>query len=41
MNEYNLGSGTWNAKSYWNTLDFEPGAGPLAMINQKLNQLLS
>ena len=24
MNEYNFGSGTWNAKSLWNTLDFEP-----------------
>ena len=24
INEYNFGSGTWNAKSLWNTLDFEP-----------------
>lgn len=27
-------------KSAWNTLDFENGAGPLAMINPKLDKLL-
>lgn len=30
MNEYNFGPGVDNIKSYWNTLDFEYGAGPLA-----------
>ena len=28
-------------KSAWNTLDFENGAGPLAMVNPKLNELLT
>ena len=30
MNEYNFGKGTPEIKSMWNTLDFEPGAGPFA-----------
>jgi hypothetical protein len=30
MDEYNFGPGVDNIKSYWNTLDFEYGAGPLA-----------
>lgn len=30
FNEYNFGPNVPNPKSMWNTLDFEPGAGPLA-----------
>lgn len=30
INEYYLGMGTPEIKSMWNTLDFEPGQGPLA-----------
>lgn len=30
FNEYNFGPTVPNPKSMWNTLDFEPGAGPLA-----------
>lgn len=33
VDEYNFGENVEDIKSYWNTLDFEPGAGPLAMIN--------
>lgn len=40
MNEYNFGPNIENIKSYYNTLDFEYGAGPLAMINPKLDKLL-
>lgn len=35
MNEYNFGPGVDNIKSYWNTLDFQYGAGPLAFIMNK------
>ena len=37
MNEYNFGPGVDNIKSYWNTLDFQYGAGPLAFIMNKEN----
>ena len=30
VNEYNFGPNVPNPKSMWNTLDFQPGAGPLA-----------
>ncbi len=40
MNEYDIGKGTPDIKSMLNTLDFEYGAGPLAMINPKLDKLL-
>lgn len=30
FNEYNFGPNVPNPKSMWNTLDFQPGAGPLA-----------
>lgn len=30
FNEYNFGPNVPNPKAMWNTLDFEPGAGPLA-----------
>ena len=32
INEYDFGKGTPDIKSMWNTLDFEPGAGPFAHI---------
>lgn len=32
INEYDFGEGTPDIKSMWNTLDFEPGAGPFAHI---------
>jgi hypothetical protein len=33
INEYNFGpTFDHNPKSLWNTLDFEPGAGPMAYI---------
>ena len=36
INEYNFGpTFDHNPKSLWNTLDFEPGAGPMAYIEQK------
>ena len=41
MNEYDFGPGVDNIKSDWNTLDFNYGAGPLAMINKDLDQLLA
>ena len=41
QNEYNFGSGTWNAKSLWNTLDFEPGQGPLAYNKTQNNNNLA
>jgi hypothetical protein len=31
--EYIFGRNVKNPKSMWNTLDFEPGAGPLAYNN--------
>lgn len=34
FNEYNFGPNVPNPKSMWNTLDFKPGAGPLAYIFQ-------
>ena len=37
VNEYNFGPNVPNPKSMWNTLDFEPGAGPLA-YNQQENE---
>ena len=37
MNEYNFGPNIENIKSYYNTLDFNYGAGPLAMINKDLD----
>ena len=38
INEYNFGpTFDHNPKSLWNTLDFEPGAGPMAYIEQKNN----
>ena len=38
VNEYNFGpTFDHNPKSLWNTLDFEPGAGPMAYIEQKNN----
>ena len=41
MDEYNFGPNIENIKSYYNTLDFNYGAGPLAMVNPKLNELLT
>lgn len=35
--EYIFGKNTKNPKSMWNTLDFEPGAGPMAYNNQNTN----
>ena len=35
--EYIFGRNVKNPKSMWNTLDFEPGAGPLAYNNQNTN----
>ena len=41
MNEYNFGPGVDNIKSYWNTLDFQYGAGPLAfIINRENNNIV-
>lgn len=36
INEYNFGPTAPNPKSSWNTLDFEPGAGPLAYSPTKI-----
>lgn len=41
IDEYNFGPHIENIKSYYNTLDFENGAGPLAMINKDLDKLLT
>jgi len=35
VDEYIFGPQVPNPKSSWNTLDFEPGAGPFAYIEQK------
>lgn len=35
--EYIFGKNVKNPKSMWNTLDFEPGAGPMAYNNQNTN----
>lgn len=37
VNEYNYGKGTPDVKSYYNTLDDEPGGGPFAFLTPKLN----
>ena len=37
INEYNFGpTFDHNPKSLWNTLDFEPGAGPMAYTPTKI-----
>lgn len=41
MDEYNFGPGVDNIKSYWNTLDFEYGAGPLAQNKNSHNSNLA
>ena len=38
INEYNFGKGTPDIKSYYNTLDDEPGAGPFAYIPVNINK---
>lgn len=38
QNEYNFGKGTPDIKSYYNTLDDEPGAGPFAYIPININR---
>ena len=40
MNEYNFGKGTPEIKSMQNTLDFEPGQGPLAYNKTQNNNNL-
>lgn len=39
INEYDFGKGTPEIKSMWNTLDFEPGAGPFAQLILKNTNL--
>ena len=38
VNEYIFSPTAPNPKSMWNTLDFEPGAGPLAQVNYSNNE---
>lgn len=40
FNEYNFGPNVPNPKSMWNTLDFEPNAGPLAYNSRDLENNL-
>lgn len=39
INEYNYGKGTPDVKSFYNTLDDVPGAGPFAFLSPKYNYL--
>lgn len=41
VNEYNFGPNVPNPKSMWNTLDFEPGAGPFAYNQNSEDTILT